>query len=288
MKNLYFTYFSLAKAIIMYSTLFRNITLGLNTKSCNHDEIYNHVKTFFNCMYDMKDEKIAAAIKATRNETTEWCNLLTKETSCFSQSLGSCLEQKITEDLETLYLYQILRAEEISCIKIGSRNATSIKSEGSRLMTDYFTDIQKLNNIINFDNNCNTLQLVNSMLKIGSSIKNQAKHLRKIIDDYFREVFFNNKDDVEIDSLPVCQTAVAIAENCFKKDNCLSDDEMNLAKSVTMTYYKMTMILVENLNGTVGRKTGKWDKMTKINHVFTKLALEDYQVSISIALTNAT
>ena len=259
----------------------KNLSLGLNTKTCNHNEVYDHVKNYFNCMYAMKDQKIAATIKATRNETTEWCNLLTKETKCFSQSVGTCLEQKVTEDLETLYLYQMLQAEEISCNRIGNRSVTSIKSDGRGLMRDYFADIQKLNKIITFDKNCNTLNLVSSMLNIGSNIKNEAKHLRQIIDDYFRDVFFNDKDDAEINSLPVCRTAVAIAESCFIEDKCFSENEMNLAKSTLMTYYKIQMILMEDFNGTKKGKIGKWDKMEKINRVFAKLALEDYQVACS-------
>ena len=279
-KNRIFS-ITLANVAIIYFALLENSAIGLKTKSCNHDQIYNHIKNFFNCMYAMKDEKIAATIKATRNETTEWCNLLTKETTCFTWSLGSCLDQQITEDLETLYLYQSLRAEEMSCNKIGNRNVTSINSEGSRLMTAYFTDIQKLNEIVSFDKNCKTLDLVSSMLKIGSIVKREAKQLREIIDTYFRDVFFNNKEDAEIKSLPVCKTAVAIADNCFKGDKCFSSDEMNLAKSVTMTFYKLQMALTKDFNGTAKVKA---NKMEKINQVFIKLALEDYQVPIFLNL----
>ena len=268
----------MTKTIAVYFLLVRNPTLGFNTKACNHAEIKVHIKIFFNCMYGMKDEKIAATIKATRNETTQWCNLLKEETICFTQSLGSCLEQQITEDLETLYLYQNLRAEEVSCSKIGNRSTTDIFSDGSQLMTDYFTDIQKLNKIISFDKNCNTIDLVNSLLKIGSNIKKEATQLRQIIDSYFREVFFDNKEDAEINALPVCETAVAIADNCFKEDNCLSEDEMNLAKSMIMTYYKLSMILTADFNIIKGKSS----KMDKINRVFTKLALADYQVMLAI------
>ena len=48
---------------IIYFVLVKNTTLGLNTKSCNHDEIKAHIKDFFDCMYGMKDEKIAADAK---------------------------------------------------------------------------------------------------------------------------------------------------------------------------------------------------------------------------------
>ena len=278
MINIHSISVAVVNIFIIYFVLVKNTTLGLNTNSCNHEEIKAHIKDFFDCMYGMKDEKIAATIKAANNETTQWCNLLKKETICFTQSLGSCLEQKITEDLETLYLYQNLRAEEISCYKIGNRSTTDIFSDGSRLMTDYFTDIQMLNKIISFEKNCNTIDLVNSMLRIGSNIKKEGAHLRQIIDSYFREVFFKQNEDAEINSLPVCQTAVAIADNCFKEDKCLSEDEMTLAQSVIMTYYKLSMILTADFNVIKGKSS----KMDKINRVFTKLALADYQVIIII------
>ena len=73
------------KIWFLANVLLANVVIGFLTKKCDHHQIEAQLKGYFNCIYNMTEEKSKSAIKARNNDTIEWCNLLEKETKCFTQ-----------------------------------------------------------------------------------------------------------------------------------------------------------------------------------------------------------
>ena len=270
------------KIWFLANVLLANVVIGFLTKKCDHHQIEAQFKGYFNCIYNMTEEKSKSAIKARNNDTIEWCNLLEKETNCFTQHLGTCLNEQITNDLEILYLFSSMQNGRIACTRVGNRNASTIRSKGSSLMKNYISDIQNVNEIATFDKGCSTSNLKNAILQLGAKIRKQTRELENIISDYVLDAYINKDDgdeEMKITSYPVCKTVVNILDNCFEENNCLSKDEMDLAKSALATFYQLTMIALKHFNVTEVENDSMMDK---IGNLFAKLAVRDYQVTLML------
>ena len=265
----------------MYLTS-KNMVAGIYTKSCTHDQIDSHLKGYFNCILDMNGEKTNSALMALRNETTEWCSLLGEEIDCFTKYLGTCLEPEITADIEIMYLFSAIRSGTITCHAIGNRNVSEIQSRGSDLISNYFSDIAKLNEIVTFDKGCSTSSLVNSILHVVAGIKKESSYVEDIVVNYYTNGFPETENGINKAtnvSFPICSAVLSILENVLKVDRCFSKDEIRMAKSTFVTFYGVTMDALKNLNASVTHDY-PIDKMT---HKINNLAIRDYQVIINIA-----
>ena len=82
--------------------------------------------------------------------------------------------------------------------------------------------------------------------------------------------------EVHHQMLPVCKTAVDILDNCFQQNNCFSEEEINMARSVFATFYHFTIISMESFSA----KSASYEKPVayQLAAVIRKLAIEDYQV----------
>ena len=122
---------------LMIMCFFIGNTIALYTQYCSHDQIKSYFKGYFACMFEMKEEQHNAGLKMLKNETTEWCDMVAEETQCFTKSLGPCLGQKLTRELEILYISSAVKNDFMKCDRIGNQNVDTIESKAQEIILDY-------------------------------------------------------------------------------------------------------------------------------------------------------
>ena len=243
-------------AIFLITTFEILCVSGFSTKNCDHDQIEKHLKSTLNCVMksqtkNMKEflqlnETHIATLKTQKANTSEWCELIDEEIDCFKHNLGRCFNEKITSEFAILMEWYYNKQPYMECNRIEGLSKAEIEAKGKEIVQNYKEDVNELKEIVTFDQECSTEELI---VSVKGKYPCFMMHFYSIIQELMPHIVGQKSD---LKSIPVCKNVVGLLNTCFDKTNCLSQPEMNLIRDFLATYYNVAMGFVVQLTSKFG------------------------------------
>lgn len=249
---------------VLLITLNSSCVLSFSTQSCTHEQIETHLKTTLNCVMksqnrNMKsflamDNAQIAKLKEHSTNTTEWCELIDEEIECFTKNLGTCFNKKLTSDFAILMEWYYNKQPYMECNRLEGDNKEEIERKGKAIIKNYKKDIESLKDIVTFDQECSTEELIMSVKGKWPCL---MMHFYSIIQELMPHIIGPKPSEPK--SIPVCKNVVGILNGCFTQTDCLSQPEMSLIRDFLATYYNVAMGFVVQLTAKFGSMSSFMD-----------------------------
>ena len=251
-------------SVVLLIALNSSCVLSFSTQSCTHDQIEKHLKTTLNCVMksqnrNMKsflamDNAQIAKLKEHSSNTTEWCELIDEEIECFTKNLGTCFNKKLTSDFAILMEWYYNKQPYMECNRLEGDNKEEIERKGKAIIKNYKKDIESLKDIVTFDQECSTEELIMSVKGKWPCL---MMHFYSIIQELMPHIIGPKPSEPK--SIPVCKNVVGILNGCFTQTDCLSQPEMSLIRDFLATYYNVAMGFVVQLTAKFGSMSSFMD-----------------------------
>lgn len=251
-------------SVVLLITLNSSCVLSFSTQSCTHEQIETHLKTTLNCVMksqnrNMKsflamDNAQIAKLKEHSTNTTEWCELIDEEIECFTKNLGTCFNKKLTSDFAILMEWYYNKQPYMECNRLEGDNKEEIERKGKAIIKNYKKDIESLKDIVTFDQECSTEELIMSVKGKWPCL---MMHFYSIIQELMPHIIGPKPSEPK--SIPVCKNVVGILNGCFTQTDCLSQPEMSLIRDFLATYYNVAMGFVVQLTAKFGSMSSFMD-----------------------------
>ena len=237
-------------SVVLLIALNSSCVLSFSTQSCTHDQIEKHLKTTLNCVMksqnrNMKsflamDNAQIAKLKEHSSNTTEWCELIDEEIECFTKNLGTCFNKKLTSDFAILMEWYYNKQPYMECNRLEGDNKEEIERKGKAIIKNYKKDIESLKDIVTFDQECSTEELIMSVKGKWPCL---MMHFYSIIQELMPHIIGPKPSEPK--SIPVCKNVVGILNGCVTQTtDCLSQTEMSLIQDFLATCYYVFMEFV--------------------------------------------
>jgi len=244
-------------AIVLLITLETLCVSGFSTKNCNHDQIEKHLKTTLNCVMKSQSKNMKeflqlntthiASMKDQKANTSEWCELIDEEIDCFTNNLGTCFNEKINSEFAIIMEMYYNEQPYMECNRIEGLSKSEINAKGKEIVQNYKEDVKGLKEIVTFDQECSTEELI---VSVKGKYPCFMMHFYSIIQELVPHITAPNPSEPK--SIPVCKNVVGMLNRCFDKTSCLSQPEMNLIRDFLATYYNVAMGFVVQLTSKFG------------------------------------
>merc|ERR1712038_327287 len=197
---------------------------------------------------DLSHNEIASLKDGGTNDTTaEWCELVDEEIACFTDNLGTCFNQKITDEFAVLMEWYYNKQPYMSCNRIEGLSKEEIENKAKDIVRNYKEDISSLKEMLTFDQQCSTDELV---MSVKGKYPCFMMKFYAIIQEIMPHVIGPNPSEPK--SMPVCKNFVGLLNSCFGETSCLSQPEMNMIRDFLATYYNVAMGFVVQLTARFG------------------------------------
>jgi len=249
--------------VLFLITLETPFIVAFSTPKCDHSEIEKHLKTTLNCIMKSQNKNMKAFLDLSHNEiaslkdgatndtTAEWCELVDEEIACFTDNLGTCFNKQITDEFSVLMEWYYNKQPYMSCNRIEGLSKEEIEKKAKDIVRNYKEDVSSLKEILTFDQQCSTDELV---MSVKSKWPCFMMHFYAVIQEIMPHVIGPNPSEPK--SFPICKNFVGLLNDCFGETSCLSQPEMNLMRDFLATYYNVAM-------GFVVQLTSKFGSMSK-------------------------
>ena len=242
--------------------------VAFSTTKCDHSEIEKHLKTTLNCIMKSQNKNMKAFLDLSHNEiaslkdgatndtTAEWCELVDEEIACFTDNLGTCFNQKITDEFAVLMEWYYNKQPYMSCNRIEGLSKEEIENKAKDIVRNYKEDISSLKEMLKFDQQCSTDELV---MSVKGKYPCFMMKFYAIIQEIMPHVIGPNPSEPK--SFPICKNFVGLLNDCFGETSCLSQPEMNLLRDFLATYYNVAMGFVVQLTSKFGSMSNFMETM---------------------------
>jgi len=264
-------------ALCVLFTLDTPFISGFTTQKCSLGQIETQLKLTLNCIMKPGDNHMDvflkmvtdkyAGIKPKETNTTELCERLGEITSCFTNNIGTCFDQKINSDFTTMMEYNKYYSMKfyynLKCNMVDGLKKDEIEQKANSIVAKY-ADGEILKSIFTSDKECSPKKLVVSFREFVSPAKCFVKHVLNIhaLYDFIYMSYMNILNDqimtilerstYNTTSMPVCKSVIGILSTCFQETQCLSQPEMNFIRDFFATYYRITVSVLAQLSAKFG------------------------------------
>jgi len=245
--------------VLLVISLETQFSVAFSTTKCDHNQIEEHLKTTLNCIMKSQNKNMKsflamseseiAILKDQQNSTgnQEWCELIDEEISCFTDNLGTCFNNQIQNEFATLMEWYYNKQPYMNCKRIEGLSKTEIEKNAKDIIKNYKEDIDSLKEIVTFDKECSSDDLV---ISVKGKIPCFMMHFYAIIQELMPHVIGPKPSEPK--SMPVCKNFVGLLNSCFGETSCLSQPEMNMIRDFLATYYNVAMGFVVQLTARFG------------------------------------
>ena len=246
--------------VLLLIALEARLGSAFSTKKCEHNQIEKHLKTTLNCIMKSQNKNMKTFLAMSENEianmknqpnitdaTSEWCELIDEEIACFTDNLGSCFNKEIQDEFATLMEWYYNKQPYMNCKRIEGLSKDEIEKKAKDIIKNYKQDVESLKEIVTFDKECSTDDLV---ISVKGKLPCLMMHFYAIIQELMPHVIGPNPSEPE--SMPVCKNFVSLLNTCFGETSCLSQPEMNIIRDFLATYYNVAMGFVVQLTSKFG------------------------------------
>jgi len=253
-----FTYYTqVIKALFLLFSFDTSFVSGFSTQKCSHEQIETHLKSILNCRvksqskFNINDAFFkqatdqTAGIEQNGTKIIDWCELIDEDISCFIDNIGTCFDQKISNDFAIIMEWTYNKQPYIECNRIKGLTKDEIKRKAMAIVAHYNEDVQRLQSIVTFDKECSTEELIDS-------VRGQFPCFQKQFVSIMVDLTLQMQMPPHQTPVPVCKHVIEIFSTCFQETQCLSQPEMNLIRDVLAIHYNITMSFIVQLSAQYG------------------------------------
>ena len=136
-----------------------------------------------------------------------------------------------------VYMSYAVKNEYMKCTRIGNLNVDSIESKAQQISYNYMRNMEKINTIVTFDKGCAIQSVINSMTEL---FLDTMEKFSSTINPIMEDIINGNSNAPDLPSM--CTTGIYVLDNYFLPNKCLSQQEMNMAKSFFATTYHIMIV----------------------------------------------
>ena len=245
--------------VVVFLLLEARFGSAFSTQKCEHNQIETHLKTTLNCIMKSQNKNMKSFLAMSESEivnmkdqqnstgNSEWCDLIDEEIACFTDNLGTCFNKAVQDEFATLMEWYYNKQPYMNCKRIEGLSKEEIEKKAKDIIKNYKQDVESLKEILTFDKECSTDDLV---ISVKGKIPCFMMHFYAIIQELMPHVIGPNPSEPK--SMPVCKNFISLLNTCFGETSCLSQPEMNVIRDFLATYYNVAMGFVVQLTAKFG------------------------------------
>merc|ERR1719242_1961063 len=150
------------------------------------------------------DNAQIAKLKEHSSNTTEWCELIDEELSVLPKILEHVSTKKLTSDFAILMEWYYNKQPYMECNRLEGDNKEEIERKGKAIIKNYKKDIESLKDIVTFDQECSTEELI---VSVKGKYPCFMMHFYSIIQELMPHIVGQKSD---LKSIPVCKNVVGL------------------------------------------------------------------------------
>ena len=220
------------------------LVLSFSSEKCDHDQIGFHLEDSMNCVVKLRFNKQTTSQVSFTSRTVKTfdtmvnvfdrCTFMNDITFCFTNHFGQCFNEQNNQGIACIVSFYMAKIHNLNC---DPKQDAQHKEEDLNYFWNVFDSYQNDTKFpLSFDRPCSKQELVSAFFRgVYPCIERYVMSIFSNLVQFLINLFSHDQK-----SLTNCQELVMFL-NCFKENECLSEREVRMARSLLFTSYFVTM-----------------------------------------------